>query len=317
MRSAHCCETDSGGALAAFNFNSDLQELIEQKLTKLGHLSKPEDDLDTILMRYLNLISRTLPVIQWTVKKSTNITAKKLSKEICAGLKNFIRKAELGEDLTPYMSTKMACPDYADLMFYNWGIYHFHLGIESHPKKKYKGFVARTNELLFGVADPATAILYLIDIHSHKNGFTNQDLLGVLEENWVEVLEPYTPKGVFSVVCHPSNAEIGDLRKAVNIMIQTPGGRVLAPMGGGMTSAKTSTNNRIEANKAELFIRQLEDCIIKQREPLENHFRSTHRKSWGDLQFKMTAFGEKIKIEEMTTHEVVYEQPNLTVWNFS
>lgn len=200
--------------MATLNFASDLQELIEQDLSNLGHASQPGEDFDTVLIRYLNLSCRLLPVVSWTVKQSTDVANKSLPKEIRDGLKQLIKKAESVEDLKPYLSTQINDPDYADLMFYDWGIFHFHLGTTPHPK--HKGFIKRTGELLFVITEQSTATMYLIDIHPHKGGFTNQDLLRIIEENWSEILEPFTVQGVSGVTYHASDDDIGTLRKGWN-----------------------------------------------------------------------------------------------------
>lgn len=292
--------------MATLNFASDLQELIEQDLSNLGHASQPGEDFDTVLIRYLNLSCRLLPVVSWTVKQSTDVANKSLPKEIRDGLKQLIKKAESGEDLKPYLSTQINDPDYADLMFYDWGIFHFHLGTTPHPK--HKGFINRTGELLFVITEQSTATMYLIDIHPHKGGFTNQDLLRIIEENWSEILEPFTVQGVSGLTYYASDDDIGSFREAqINTMVQTPGGRVLVPMGGGITLAGTSAQNRIEADRIRMEIQQLENQIIQNQEPLENHFKSKYGKSWDDLKFKLVSFGLVVRVEEVTTGEVVVE----------
>lgn len=293
--------------MATLNFLSDFQELIGYELSNLGHASQPDEDLDTVLIRYLNLLRRLPPVVPWTVKQSTDVANKSLPKEIRDGLKQFIKKAESGEDLKPYLSTQINDPDYADLMFYDGGIFHFHLG--TTPHLKHKGFIKRTGELLFAITEQSTATMYLIDTHPHKGGFTNQALLRIIEKNWSEILEPYTVYGVSGLSYHASDDDIGTFREAqINAMIQTPSGRCLVPMGGGITLAGTSAQNRIEANRVIGTIRQLEKQIIQNREALESYFKTKYRKDWDELKFKLTSFELVVRVEEVITGEVVFKQ---------
>lgn len=286
--------------MATLNFASALQELIEQELSNLGHASQPDEDLDTVLIRYLNLLRRLPPVVPWTVKQSTDVANKSLPKEIRDGLKQFIKKAESGEDLKPYLSTRINDPDYADLMFYDWGIFHFHLGTTPHPK--HKGFIKRTGELLFAITEQSTATMYLIDIHPHEGGFTNQDLLRIIEENWHEILDQYTLQSAIGVSDHASDEDIGKRRKAhKNTIVQTPGGRVLVPMGGGITLAGTSWDDTMELKGVKRDIRRLENQIIQDREFFENYFKSKYRKNWDDLKFKLVSFGSVVEFEEVTS----------------
>jgi len=181
-------------------------------------------------------LERIPPTIVWTVKQSKELANKILPQEITLGLQEFIEKAESGQYLQPHLSTQSDNPDYQDLMFYDWGIFHFHLGTNPHPRRQ--GFVERTGDLLFAIADSDTARMYLIDIHPHQGGFTNQDLLRILEENWPEIIEPYALKRCVGLPDNDSDSNIKRYREAgINTILQTPGGRFLKSMGGGITSA--------------------------------------------------------------------------------
>jgi hypothetical protein len=121
--------------VAKINFLADLKEIITQELCSLGHPPKDEEDLDTVLTRYLNFLVRIPPTIVWTVKQSKELANKIIPQEITLGLQKFIEKAESGQILKPHLSTHSDNPDYKDLMFYDWGIFHFHLGTNPHPKR--------------------------------------------------------------------------------------------------------------------------------------------------------------------------------------
>lgn len=290
--------------MAKINFLADYQEIITQELCSLGHPPKYEEDLDTILTRYLNFSLRIPPTIVWNVKQSKELANKIIPQEITLGLQEFIKKAESGQTLKPHLSKKSDKPDYKDLMFYDWGIFHFHLGI--NPDQKSQGFVERTGDLLFAIADSHTARMYLIDIHPHTVGFTNQDLLRILEENWPELIEPYALKGVNGLTYHASDSDIRSLRKnGINTILQTPGGRFLIPMGGGITGAGTSLNIRREANRRITDVRQLEDFFIQQRDTIAVYFQDKYAKNWDCLKFKVKSFEAPVQIEEITTGEII------------
>ncbi|MEO6862453.1 MAG: hypothetical protein ABI180_13140 [Microcoleus sp.] len=290
--------------MAKINFRADFKEIITQELCSLGYPPKDEEDLDTILTRYLNFSVRIPPTIVWTVKQSKELANKIIRQEITLGLQEFIEKAELGQNLKPHLSTQSDNPEYKDLMFYDWGIFHFHLGTNPHPKRQ--GFVERTGDLLFAIAHSHTARMYLIDIHPHLGGFTNQDLLRILEENWPEIIEPYALKGVNGLTYNASDSDIGSLRKAsINSVLQTPGGRFLISMGGGITGAGTSTRIRIEADRRITNVGQLEDFFIQQRDTIAVYFNDKYGKNWDELEFKVKSFEAPVKIEEITTGEII------------
>lgn len=291
--------------MVAIDLVSDFREIVEQELDVLGHPQSPNEDLDTVQHRYLNIVSRMPAAIQWILQESEQINNAQLQPEIQTGYQHFKQAAAAGNDLKPYLSTRIGDPDFADLMFYDWGIYHFHLGTGIDDR----GFINRTDELLFAVSDPRSSTMYLIDIHPHSGAFSNQDLLRVLEENWPNVVDRYTLNGVTGLSYNASDEEIHELRKSgVNVMIQTPGGRVLAPMGGGITTAGTSVQHRMETDRAIKEIRQYEKIVTDNRDNLSAFFESRHGKSWDDLEFRMTDYGQSIRVIETTTGEVVLQQ---------
>jgi hypothetical protein len=229
---------------------------------------------------------------------------KTLPQEITLGLQEFIEKAESGQDLKPHVSTKINKPDYPDLMLYDWGIFHFHLGTNPHPKLQ--GFVEGTDDVLFAIAHSHTARMYLIDIHPHQGGFTNQDLLRILEENWPEIIEPYALKRCVGLPDNDSDSNIKRLREAgLNTILKTHGGRFLQPMGGGFTSAGNSSRIKREIYRIKTEVRQLEELFIQQRDTIADDFNREYGKNWDELEFKVKSFKAPVRIEEITTGEML------------
>jgi hypothetical protein len=227
-----------------------------------------------------------------------------LPQEITLGLQEFIKKAESGQDLKPHLSTQINKPDYPDLMFYDWGIFHFHLGTNPHPRRQ--GFVERTGDLLFAIAHSPTARMYLIDIHPHHGGFTNQDLLRILDENWTDILAADTLKRCVGLPYNASDSDIKRLREAgIDPILQTPGGRVLSQMGGGITSAGNSRRIKTEADRIKTKVRQAEDFFIQKPDTLAVYFNDKYAKNWDCLKFKLKSFEAPVKIEEITTGEII------------
>lgn len=286
------------------NFLNDLQEDITQELAWCGYNLPLEDNIDTVVRKYFNFLQKIPPVCLWTVKQSKELTSKSLSPQLRLGLHQFINKAKSGQSLKPYLSKHSDNPEYKDLMFYDWGIFHFHLGIE--PDLKDLRFVKRTDDLLFAIADYDRATMYLIDIHRHLGGFTNQDLLRIIEDNWPKILDPYTLR-LIGLTYNASDSDIGSLRKAgINTLLQTPSGRVLTSMGGGITSAGTSISIKREADSRIVEVCQLQEWFISQQETVAPYFKSKYGKNWNELKFKIKLFEVPVRIEEMTTNEVVF-----------
>lgn len=288
--------------MAHINFISDLKEVITQKLSRLGHPPAPTENIDTLLIRSLNLARRVPPIIEWTVMQSNELTRKSLMPEIRLGLEQFIQKAESGQNLKPHLSKKSDDPDYKDLMFYDWGVFHFHLGTNSNPN--HNEFVERTGELLFAIADSNTARMYLIDIHPHR--FTNQKLLRIVKDNWPEIIEPHTLNRAIGLPSNWSDDDIGSLRKAgIDPILQISDGPVLMSMGGGITTAGNSRLNKMDADIIKTEVRQLQESFTQPKDGEAAYFKSKYGKNWEDLKFRVKSFETPMEIEEMTTGEVV------------
>jgi hypothetical protein len=114
--------------MAKADFRSDLQRIITNDLRTLGYVVEASDPLDSILMQYLNVSTRVPAVVTWRIEKSKELNNKALASPIRTGLENFTRSASTGDNLKPYLSKTIANSNYADRMFYDWGIFHFHLG---------------------------------------------------------------------------------------------------------------------------------------------------------------------------------------------
>lgn len=294
------------------DFLADLKRLAETELSALGFTGKPADDLDSVLVRYHNVKSRIPRRVSWTVLRSTEVS-KKLSghtlantpQDIEAGMRKFICKAENGDDLKPHLSTKIADPDYQDLMFYDWGTYHFHLGTQRHPKRL--GFVARTNELLFAMTHPQEDKMYLVDIHPHAGAFENQDLIRVVESDWPEILSVDKIKGISVERSEPRSDEDvkKDRKSGLNPLTLTPNGDVLAPPGGGTTTACTSAANQLAADKCNRHAIMLQQTVKQDRPSIEERFKREHNLAWNDLDIQLTDFVPSFAVTEIRTGVVL------------
>ena len=155
--------------------------------------------------------------------------------------------------------------------------------------------------------------MYLIDLHPHEGGFTNQDLLKILEDNWPEIIEPYAlkrcvglPDNDFGLPDNDSGSNIKRLREAgINTILQTPGGRFLKSMGGGITSAGNSSRIKTEAYRIKTEVRELEEWFIQERDTIADYFNRKYGKNWDEREFKLKSFKKPERIEEITTGEMV------------
>lgn len=236
--------------MAKIDFIQDLKPIFSQKLNDLGYKTQKNYSVETILYHYFNIIFRLPPVQSWTIKQSQELIDKtdSLKPSIKQGLEKFIKNAERGNNLKPWMSREINHAGYnEDLMFYDWGIYHFHLGTKTDKKGKNKGFIGRENELLFAILRPnnsinlpCQSIMYLIDIRTHDNPWSQQELIRIIENNWPNILDLYTLGGELPVNNSDEDIE-GSRKNAIDPIIQPSGSRVLMSMNGGFITRKLDT----------------------------------------------------------------------------
>jgi hypothetical protein len=190
-------------------------------------------------------------------------------------------------------------------MFFDWGTYHFHLGMKPHPKSP--GFVARTDELLFAITHPREDKMYLIDVHSHKGAFENQNLMHIIQADWPEILADYELKGLSSEgPAFRSDTDVKDDRQAgLTSLTSGSGGNLFAPPGGGITTAGTSAKNQLAADQAKKRARSLQEKIEKNRSDIEQHFKESHNLTWDDLEIRLTSISPSFAVTETRTGEAV------------
>lgn len=134
-------------------------------------------------------------------------------------------------------------------MLYNWGLYHFHLGIEKEASNS--RYYKRTGKLLVVYMPNKKREAYFVDIsENHKDNeiaFARIKYLEIINSNWPELLEPHVLKDVqpdFSL----SDEQRLTLRKKGVSSLDTVDGKAVFGLGLGSTSAKTSIEARMRAD---------------------------------------------------------------------
>ena len=186
------------------------------------------------------------------------------------GLNLLVEKFELGEDVSSYLNKTSDKPEKFDLLLYDWGIHHFHLGEKKEKDSKY---VERTGPVLFAKVDDNNA--YFIQIYRHGKNVTEQpwnkqEMIRILYENWPWCIEQYHMPDVLKMTKKVSDRMHEQLRKnGMLTFVEVKEGAVYAPMGGGYASSGHSEEIVLLCDRihntlklAELKIRDnLESCI--------------------------------------------------------
>lgn len=287
-----------------FDLTRDLAELAQNQLRALGYAPSKKDAVEDIIRRHLDVSRRLPPPGSWCVYRAEELKRKILDQKTQKGLAALEREAQHGESLLPRLHEKILDPDYRDLLLNDWGIHHFHLGTELQDN----GFVRRTDNVAFTILQLPEHNMYLLDVETHDLGFAKQGLLHIVENNWPHLLDPVTIREVIPPESI-SNDDLSRLRRAgVNVFIATPKGRVITPLGGGLTTAKTSVRVQIDLDWAFQTLQHLEKSIQAQGERLSNEFQSKFGLHYDNIHLRLTEFGQSIVVTEVNTGVVVYRE---------
>lgn len=205
------------------NFWADLANIIR---AKKGYEQTLSDG--SVIEAHFEQKFRILPVKKWAVFRSKNFNSQ-IPKHILPYIDKIEKKAANGESLYSHHSTRIENLLSDDRMLYDWGIFHLHPG---HGKKKNdKGFVNRSEELLFVFPDKEK--LFFVHLGTHKN-FTCKKILEELCTNWPDTLAPYrVPMSLHYSI--KTEEDISNRRKfKLNYAIEICG-NVYAPPGKGFS----------------------------------------------------------------------------------
>lgn len=253
-----------GGAF--MDLSRDLNYILQIEFKKLGYQTPRKDTYD-LLTALFNLQDKTVNVKRRSVHISKELRSKEIEKPFDDYLKQIRNRFKNGKDINPYLSVMSVKPYKKDLLLYDWGVHHLHLG----NKLNEKGFIERSDYILFFVLKEND--VYFIDVTKHKledkTEFSQQHLLEILKRNWPYLLEPFKAKG-FTV----SSKKIDDkthslLRNSGTTIPVEVDGEIFVLVGGGISTAKTNLAHTRNINHIFRKIRELEDNLKARQESLK------------------------------------------------
>jgi hypothetical protein len=243
------------------NLKHDFAEILRQRLDNAGYPPVPNESDDGAIVRYLNVLNRMIEPRPRVTKKAAAFACPAAHE---AGLRELLAKSEAGSDLRAHQSTAMEKDVHDDGLLNDWGIHHFHLGTDVHPK--YPRYVSRTGPLLYALVKPDA--LYCLAVLKH-NEWSNQRLLDLMHRDFPELTAGSTlknntlkPQGL---AVQYTDAEIQHLRKhGINVVTQRPDGSLMMGPGGGVTINKTKGRQSAKVAKAHIDINKLVADIGKE-----------------------------------------------------
>lgn len=147
------------------------------------------------------------------------------------GWKALQDKVRKGEDINPHLSNRHASLFNKDGLLAEWGVHHFHLGIEPHPKKP--SYVKRTGQLVYALVDDNT--FCAINIYPHGS-WEEISIIESVHRNWPDMIRKYRMNGITGETLDKTQRQA--LRKKnLNVCVSTADGTVYMPIGGPVAGA--------------------------------------------------------------------------------
>lgn len=184
--------------------------------------------VDDVGQEYCNAVLHlTIPIQPRQVHRADTFSC---PANLAAGLATFMAKVETGQNLRPHMSRGVKKVANRDMLRYDWGIHHFHLGTAVEDD----GFVSRTNPILFTWVTENE--LYMLGLYPH-GAWNQKQILQLIHHNWPALLAPYRIRAV-GMEHHLTDEEIGQARRAgVTVALELADRFVIIPPGGGMPTS--------------------------------------------------------------------------------
>lgn len=186
--------------------------------------------VEDLLGDWFSYRARSIPPAVRRVRISDAVRSKAATYPAISTIVSRLRSAG---DVSPWLSDtirKRRADPFADPMFNDWQVIHFHLGGVYAARDK----IARTADLLFAYVTHDEAIL--LDVRPH-GAWSEIALLKKLLDTAPEVMERYRLRGVLGVSKTSTDQDRGRLRHGgVNVPLEIDGKVFMAPGSGVVAS---------------------------------------------------------------------------------
>ena len=173
-------------------------------------------------------------------------------------LSNIEQVIRNGDDLTPYLSARIIHLRYHDPLLNDWGIHHLHLGTKIATSGKNRGFVQRTNELLYCYFTDAA--VHFIDVRDHR-AFESRSLIETMHKNWPDEIAQFKLHGTTGTQL--TDVEIRAIRRKRMIHVAVmDDGTCYMPIGGGVMTSGDNAIDVIDINSLLNWFKRAEETVV-------------------------------------------------------
>lgn len=181
-----------------------------------------------------------------------------------AGINMIEDEIKNGKELWPRLSRQIFKADFCDMMMFDFGICHLHLGINNDVN--YPALIQGTSDILYVMFTEEEAIFVRIDKHGLWN---DRKLLEEIDTDFPDVLQPYVTTGT-PLERYTDEDRLKLKKMNVNTGIDIHGKNIMPP-GMGMNGAGMSVNSTIAIVKTRHFLQEIQNNI---KRVIEEKFKS-------------------------------------------
>lgn len=228
-------------------------------ISKLEDAIKKEGDFssDDPIASYVEFVLAVPSMRPRRIERAKDFSCPDENKQGLLRLEEAILK---GWNLLPWMSKKYSKEKFfgEDHLMHLFSVSHFHLGNEYEKNNRIK----RTKNLLY--ASVADDVVYELAVRGHGE-WSSQEWQDKLVANWPEAFSRYMlPPQYTALTREPiTDAQLLRLTAAgINTVVRTSSGLSM-PIGGGVTSAKTSARAQVIADGIRYFCDDIETEYLK------------------------------------------------------
>jgi hypothetical protein len=167
-----------------------------------------------------------------------------------------------GDDLGPHMSTRHKSLVNRDGLLNEWGVHHFHLGMNPHPRDP--NYIERTGPVVFALVEQD--VFRAINVYEHQE-WEELSVVESLHRNWPDAIRPYRLKANI-VAPALANAERRNVRNAggqTGVTVQD--GTVYGSIAGPVSTAGTKYTSVRNADHWVKEVRHLQSYLDNDLSP--------------------------------------------------
>jgi hypothetical protein len=290
------------------DFIKDLEIIAEDMLVHYGVDYSTTASGEDIIRMYLNVWFKLIEQQPRQVIKSSKLQNRIFDYDTQKGLIEIENKFLQGDNLNQHLS-KMVLNDgeYPDYLFFDWGIYHLHLGVQ--PDTDDYRFVERTGNVLFLIITNDKA--YFIDVRLHGKSepaaFVRKDLLQIVADEWSWLLDRYRLPDVNDIeneINHPE--QIKKMRKSGINTIHMINNKAYVPPGGGLTTNEASIKVAREYNRLYYMAKNAMKYVTDNRAEVDQILLQYQEYNPEKANFHLCLGREGFYIVEQQTKALIY-----------